>query len=178
VPDAAVRALDPKDRRLRVLGELPPAAKRPEPASVIQKLIDADARAQGAPGFGVEVDGEFVHVFPRKVRDTTGRWTDVSSVLSTRISLDEKDRTLDETLRAITGAILQQRGVTIRLMSGPMRLMLRHRVTLGGTDVSARELLARALLSTGLKLTWRILYSPGQRLYALNILSSTRTPGQ
>ena len=90
--------------------------------------------------------------------------------LSTKISLPVSSRTLGDTINAILGAATEKCKVPAQVATGPSpRVMAGDIVTVGGDEITARELLRQSLDQTGRTWLWSMLYEPTYGEYYLNI---------
>jgi hypothetical protein len=155
---------------------IPADARGPNEMAVLGDLLDA-YHASAYPGvFGLVRTGPIVHVVPTMRKNVSGELEAQSSLLDTRISLTDADRTAYEALIAIVEAVSDAAGADVGPGVGPgmvpTNLFLTTRVRVGAKDEPARTVLLRLLdaTSTQVKLSWKLLRDqtpPG--MYALNI---------
>lgn len=181
-----VRALIPKGGSVVLRGNLSALVSSPTDAiPLLQPLLDDHVRA-GNPGeFALVQSGDGVVIVPTKVRDANGILLADQSPLEVRISFPELQRTDLETLDAICGTILANSGKKVMVATTPF-IGLRssgargsYYVTIGANNEPARSVLQRTLAGLQwpdprtqgsiLKMGWRLLYDPGQKVYALNV---------
>jgi hypothetical protein len=133
--------------------------------------------------------GDGVVIVPTKVRDANGILSPDKSPLEVSISLPTQERTAKEAMDAICAAILANSGKKVVMGQEPFSTGLRstdargaksaYYVTIGATNEPARSVLQRTLASLEWanprikspipKMAWRLLYDPGERVYALNV---------
>jgi hypothetical protein len=164
------KALTAKGGHLEINYVLSQVTGKPESTqALLQQVLDA-AAAAGHPGrFQIKQTGRFFHVVPRQVKNSRGEWVDQNSILDLPISFPERQRTVFETLETILKAVSQEAGIRVGVGTAPMNTLIRIQTTQGASSEIARDVLIRTLESTKHKLSWRLLYSPGQKLYALNL---------
>jgi hypothetical protein len=137
--------------------------------SVLNKVV-ADYHTSANPGqFSVydEGAGRFALV-GQMVKNDDGRMESTSPILDTRINLPQQERTLQQTIELVLGNVSFKSKQPIILSSGPAKVMFEARVTVGGEDRRARDLLRQAFDQTGLGLRWTCLYEPTFRKYHFN----------
>jgi hypothetical protein len=101
------------------------------------------------------------------VRDETGALRGVSPLLDNHISLTAAPRTVEDTIEAIRTALESATGK--KVLDGDFSHSIFHtRASVGGEDVSARELLEQALASTGRPLQYDLFYDADTDQYILN----------
>lgn len=164
------RALIPKGGSLEITYQTPPGPVKPdEIRSVIQKLLDAHAKKNNPGRFRVLQEGEMFHVIPIQARGSSGSLVTVNSILDMPISFPEQERPVMETLEIIANSVSKARGIKLITGTVPMNLLFRTSSRQGATNEKARDALISALKATNTKLSWRILYDPGIKWYALNV---------
>jgi hypothetical protein len=146
---------------------------------VLEALIIAHQYSRNAGVFRLEQDGGIFHVVPAAVKDKTGNIVDQHSILETRITLAESERNILELLRAVLDAVDRGLGDTVgKIMLGASPLLTQVRVRERFVDESARDVIVRVLNATGRQYSWRLLYEPGIRSYALNLYEVTPAGSQ
>jgi len=91
--------------------------------------------------------------------------------LSTKISLPVSQRTLGDTIDAILDAATEKTKIPAQVGTGPsQRVMQGDVVTVGGNNITARELLRQSLDQTGRTWLWSMLYEPTYGKYYFNIM--------
>jgi len=96
--------------------------------------------------------------------------TQRNAFLSTRISLPTAPRTLDATIQAILSAVTETANIHAQIGSGPTPQFLQTIVTIGGSNVAARDLLRESLDQSGRTWLWSMLFEPTYGTYYLNVL--------
>jgi len=117
--------------------------------------------------FRVQRDASAIHVIPTQIRNATGEWTPVQSVLDAPISLQKEGNGV-ELLDAITEAIGKVTGQRVLVGTIPVSLFMHYHGVLNASG-SARDALLQLFESTGAKMSWNLLYGPDLKAYALNI---------
>lgn len=148
----------------------PPDASESVVAGAVASIVD-QYNSTGYPGRFRTIQSEhFVHVIPIAVLGVDGAMRTIVPVLDTPISISsEKGRNLFNGLRTIFAAITDVTGQRINIGTVPTNLFMQSAMEAGASNVPARELIVRALRATGRDLSWRLLYAPDERFYALNI---------
>lgn len=131
-----------------------PAAER----RVLEKIV-SDYNRGGNPGdFVVRKlsDGSF-DVVGTSIHNKSGGEVPITPILDTRISIPRVVRGCAVALNAILEAL----PVRAEVSAGPTNIMLGGSVTVGGTEIPARQLLMQVIDSWGAKWVWRLTYIPG-----------------
>lgn len=142
-----------------VLGDL-----RARELEVLRKIV-SDYNASGNPGkFTVRQlpDGNF-DVVGVATRDNSGAEVAITPILDTRVSVPVAPQTLDATLDAIWGALSGRIGGGLGGGYPPMGFT----ITVGGSNVPARDLLMQVVQQLGGNWAWELGYDtrPKQRKY-------------
>jgi len=165
-----LRALIPKRGSLEIDYYVSPGPTRSdEIRSVIQKILDTHAEKNYPGRFRLQQDGEVFHVIPMQVRDRYGRLVSVGSILDTPISFPAQELTGLKALELITNAVSRARRITFGVGTVPTNLLDHTSIRRGANNEKARDVLIDVLKATNAKLSWRILYDPGIKWYALNL---------
>lgn len=166
------RALDPKGGRLEISYFVSSATGKPEnPGALLQMLLNAHAATANPGRFELRQTGQVFHVIPSQAKDVRGMWARQSSILDIPITFPEKERSVFETLEIITRALSSATQIKVVIGAIPLNLFARHRTTLSASNTPAREALLKTLESANQKFSWRLLYDPGMKLFALNVRS-------
>jgi len=110
-----------------------------------------------------------LHVVPLSIRNAGGDWVESSSILRHRISITPADRNAVEMLNEICEALSRAAGSKVGFASGPLRALYASRTSQGANNEPARDVLMRTLEGAGGSMTWKLLFAPDVRMYALNI---------
>ncbi len=140
--------------------------------TVLQKVVD-DYNATKNPGRFELIknsDGTFV-VVGVQVADELGNGETTKPILDTQITLPSQTRSGWDTLSAILQAIHAATGKKVAYVGISNNLFINSKMTVGGTDVAARSLLASTVsqLGTPFVLFWNLLYDHDTDMYLLNI---------
>ncbi len=143
----------------------------PDPARVVQNLLDAQAARNNGGRFRLESKGKIMHVIPTAIKNSNGALVPQPSVLDTVISAPAKERTVYEKLESICAAIHRATGIPVILGTIPEGWFRRERDQQGVASQKARDALVNtfATMDYGTDLSWRLLYDPGDKMYVLNI---------
>lgn len=157
----------PKAGRLAFDG--PADGSREAAAAAVRAALGAYAAGDPAARFALREDAGLLQVVPLETRDATGRAVAATSALDARIALAPKPRTaleaLDEILERLSAAL----GQPVGRGAAPLAALAGRKIALSAEGEPAREVLARLVAATGMRLSWRLLYDPGLREYALNL---------
>lgn len=169
-PGQAPRVLVPKGGTLVFEYDSGSDSSPPDANLIMQQLLAAHAVSGHAGTFGIETGTDVIHVFPTAGRDVSGRITAQKSVLDEVINLPAQERTGLQTLEALCAAVSKATGQRVVVGTIPDRLFDQYK------DRKERKLKARDALvqlleeaRNGARLSWRLLYDPGLKIYALNI---------
>jgi hypothetical protein len=166
------RALAPKGGRLEVDYFVSPVTGKPEnPGALLQLLLNAHAASANPGRFELKQTGQIFHVIPSQIKDASGRWVHQTSILDIPITFPEKERSVFETLETVTRSLSSASQMRIVIGTIPLNLFVRLRTTQSASSEPAREALIRTLESTNRKFSWRLLYDPGMKMFALNVRS-------
>jgi hypothetical protein len=136
---------------------------------LVQKLLDTHAEKNNPGRFRLLQEGEILHIVPMQVRDSSGYFVNIDSILDIPISFPEQERKVSTTLELITNAVSQIKGIKFVIGMVPLNLLDRTSFSRGSNNEKARDVLVRALKATNGKLSWSILYDPGLKWYVLNV---------
>ena len=152
--------------------EFPSGAADEEKA--LQLIVDSYNRS-GNPGrFELrKSETQKFSVVGVEARDRRGELSHQRPVFDLPITLATGRRTASETLHLICRKIAAQRGVAVAVGISPRKVLDQTPVRVGGTNVSARDLLLQTLTATRSAFYWRLLFDPNSNSYVLDI---HRTP--
>jgi hypothetical protein len=164
------RALIPKRGHLEITYQISPGPiKSNDIRLVVQKLLDTHADKNNPGRFRLLQEGEMLHIIPMQVRDSSGYFVSIDSILDTTISFPAQERKVSTTLKLITNTVSQVKGVKFVIGMAPLNLLDRTSFNRGANNEKARDVLISALKTTNSKLSWRIFYDPGMKWYILNL---------
>jgi hypothetical protein len=104
-----------------------------------------------------------------EARDRHGQISHQRVLFDIPITLATRSRTASDTVRLICRQITAQRGVAVTVGVSPRKVLDQTTLTVGGTNMSARDLLLRTLAATRRTLYWRLLFDPNSKGYFLDI---------
>lgn len=142
---------------------------------ILRKVI-RDYNATENPGkYVLRVGpGEFT-VVGTEVRDDEGSLQKITPILDTPISVDALPRSATEALDTILQALSSASGRRVILMSLPNNLFKDTQVTLGGHNVTARELLLELFHEIQRPLQYDLGFDPDHSsVYILNVSMATK----
>ena len=147
----------------------PRSVPPPRPIDIVQLVLDNYAK-NGNPGvFRVkENDGAF-QIIPAMIIDSRGRALEAVPILDAHISFPSYERNGFDTLQTIANAVSLSAGIKVNFGLAPYKWLMQQKLTIGANNEVARDVLLRALDSTGAKLIWWLLYDPHNRSYGLSI---------
>jgi hypothetical protein len=158
---------------------LSPARRLPDPAAVIQNLIDQHKAASHPGEFKlVAREGQYF-ILPNRVRDASGQWIPATSPMDTRITLPAADRTAADFVKQFCDTLSQSTGIRVELFDAPINYILQTHTTVGANGETARDVFVRML--NGLqwsdkriaaqvrtrKLSYKMIYIPAMKEYML-----------
>jgi hypothetical protein len=178
-PGEAPKVLVPRGGALEIAYDVTADTNEPTDRRVVlNELLNVqNARDKGGK-FRLEMNGDYAHVIPIAVKDVRGEWVKQESMLDAMISISTEERTGLEKLKGICKAISEATKSRVTIGNFPTNLFLQYRDREGAERERARDVLAKQLerVSSGgrnlawqANLSWRLLYDPGKKAYALNI---------
>lgn len=142
-----------------------------DPLMLLRRLVFAYHRDIGAASFKVgKSDGAF-HIIPVTVRGNSGKQVLVTPPLNVVITLSSKVRTAFEELEEICATVSELAHSRLVVGTIPIGMFSKSLGKRGTSRITARHALDDLLEKTGngVKLSWRLLYGPDTKMYALNI---------
>jgi len=141
------------------------------PATVVQKLLDAQAARDNGGRFRLETNGQVMHVIPTAIKNSYGELVQQESALDTIISLPSGERTVLQKLESICAAISRKINIPVEMGSVPEHWFHQHRDQKGATNQRARDILINTFetMGYGTDLSWWLYYSPTFKKYLLHI---------
>jgi hypothetical protein len=147
---------------------LPTGTSVQQEVTAVQGAVANYNASQGAATFAVEQNA-LVHVVPQQVLDPSGRFVPVTPLLDTRVTLEAKPRNAMQLIEEVAKAVSNTTGQTIGMGTMPFMALARQEITTGADNEPARNVLEKVLAGNSMKLTWRLLYDPGIKVYYLNM---------
>jgi hypothetical protein len=148
--------------------EFPSAA--PVEEKILQLAVDAYNRSENPGRFELRSGKPGAYfVVGVKARDAHGQIASQPALFDEPITLTGQQRTAFDTVNMICREVAAQRGIAITLGVFPQRVLAGLSVTVGGTKVSARDLLLQTLTAMNRPFYWRLLFDPSSKGYFLDI---------
>ena len=143
--------------------------------AVLQKII-TDYNRSGNPGKFRLVDegGGRYAIVGAQVKDGGGGDRPATAILDTPISIPSETRSGYQTVRVVVDALSDASGVKVHLGLLADNVLYPSRVTAGGANIRARDLLLQTLNATQYAMDWQLLFDAGGRAYYLSILGASR----
>ena len=112
-----------------------------------------------------------MHVIPTAINNSAGKLASQESLLNAIITLPAEERTVYKKLESLCAAISRANNIRVELGTIPTNLFYQHQDQQGAVSQRARDVLVNtfATMNNGANLSWRLLYDPGFKTYALNI---------
>jgi hypothetical protein len=139
--------------------------------ATLQAVLESHAVLASGGRFRVEQAGSIYHVVPTAVRDASGEWADQASVLDALITIPPQELGGIEILTVILEKVTEAAGVRVVMGTIPLNVLINYRGRIEVYAEPARGVLAKALQGIDESLTWRLLYGPDVKYYALNLRS-------
>lgn len=160
-----------------------PALKSPDEAppaeESLKRMVEAYNHSGGPGQFELRngADGAF-SIVGVAARDEKGTVSPQKILLDTVLTIPADKRTIDETLDILCRKLTDATHIPVTMGITPRNLLEHTYVSAGGTNLSARILLAQALAAAGRPMYWRLLFDPNSKGYVLNIhgLAGKRAP--
>lgn len=137
-----------------------PNADQPQAEEVLAALV-RDYNSVNEDRFRLLRTGNFFHVVPSVSGDRNGQPTERQSRLDVRVTFPNSDRSVLETVELVVAQVRERTGAPLSVARLPTRLLSQKKLRTGATNEPARDVLVRALTSTGRELSWRIPCDPG-----------------
>lgn len=141
-----------------------------EELQVLDKIV-SDYDAGGNPGKFVvraQMDGTYAVIGVSTEADN-GSTVSASPYLDTPISITTAARSAQATLELILSAVSAKTGIVGHIGGGPLNLLLSTNLSVGGTDVPARDLLIDVFQAVGFKTSWDLWFLPNLQEYSLRL---------
>lgn len=146
------------------------ASASPDEEKTLRQMIDSYNKSKNPGHFELRhtADGVF-HVVGVAGRNDKGELVEQKAPFDLPLTLAKQEQTIDETMAQICAEVSKQSRSQVVLAISPRRILLRNRVSVGGSKVEARELLVQSLLAAHEKLYWRLLFDPTSKSYYLDL---------
>ena len=143
---------------------------------VLTKIVSDYNQIENPGKFVVrkQTDGSYT-IIGISVEDINGEAIRVHPILDTPISVSSATRSAGATINLILEALTAQGGTKVSFGIGPLNLLVRSQVTVGGTNVSARGLLLQTIAGIEpAKLVWELLYDTDGKTYYFSLIPKQR----
>jgi hypothetical protein len=137
-----------------------PNANQPQAEEVLAALV-RDYNMVNYDRFRLLRTGTFFHVVPSVSNNENGQPTERQSRLDVRVTIPDADRSVRETVELVVAQVRERTGAPLVVGRLPTNLLSQKKLRTGATKEPARDVLVRALTSTGRDLSWRIPCDPG-----------------
>ena len=170
------RALFPRGGLLAISFEVPGVGQPPakEKAREIVTNVLNTYEKNGFPGrYRLEVSKNgIMHVIPTEMKNREGVWSPVVPILDREIKLEaQPNSNADQVIGRIIRTLSQSTG--FRIIDGPVADNKMHQTKITSAVAlqgSARDVIDSVAIESGAALGWLLLYDPGLKWYALNIV--------
>jgi hypothetical protein len=141
---------------------------------VLEKIV-ADYNTSAGPGYFQleQLSARHFSVVGRGSKTSSGHPIQKPAILDTLVTIPAEERTLGETLQLICQQVTKTTGTKLELFPSAGNI-LNASVTIGGSDVAARQLIAQAFAATRARISVDTLYSIFLDSYALNYQPTMR----
>jgi hypothetical protein len=143
----------------------------PDELGAVEALLKSYNASRGGNAFAVVQGAGLLHVVPQHTTGLSGNLEPVKPVLDTVITVEPKERTAGALLEEVCKKISIATNTHVVIGTVSQNLLHRMKTSIGGSGKTARSILERWILETRAPLSWRLLYSPDLKDYALNIRS-------
>lgn len=141
---------------------------------VLDKIV-SDYNVSGNPGQFVvraQMDGSCA-VLGAEVGES-GLSASPGSILNTPITLATAARSAANTLTLILGSISSTTGIAVGQGYSPLNLLQQSQVSIGGSDVPARNLLMELFEAMQVKMSWDLWWEPNMQTFLLRLRPAVR----
>jgi hypothetical protein len=137
-----------------------PNADRSRAEDVLAAVIRDYNKAGNNDAFRLVRTGKVFHVVPSVSDNKLGLPTNRESRLDVRVTIPDAERSVLQTLELILAHVGELTGVPTLVATVPHNFLAQKKVRTGATNERARDVLVRALASTGRDLSWRLNCGP------------------
>jgi hypothetical protein len=146
------------------------SANAAEEEKTLELIVDSYNRSNNPGRFELrKSEQRNFSVVGVEARDVHGQMSHQRVLFDVPITLATRSRTASETVRLICRQIAAQRGVAVTVGISPRNVLDQNVLTVGGTNVSARDLLLRTLTAMRRTMYWQLLFDPNSKGYFLDI---------
>jgi hypothetical protein len=155
-------------------GELNLEFNQDDPLEVVlSQVLSESEQVTTSATFRIEQANRIIHIIPHSMKGPTGETTAVRSILEAPVQLPAKERTGMQMLEAWRESVTTNSKKRVIIGAAPFKLLLSYKDDKGLSSQNARDALTEILMRSGkdAKLSWQLLYDPGQKVYAINVHS-------
>jgi hypothetical protein len=137
----------------------------------LRQIISDHTRISSSTTFRTEETNGIIHVIPSSIKGPAGETIRVQSILDVPVQLPAQERNGMELLEAWAATVSTNSKTKILIGGAPTNTVLPYKDDQGLSSPNARDALTEILSRIGKlkKLSWQLLYSPGQQTYFMNI---------
>jgi len=173
-PNAAAsdrRVLVPRGGLLQFTYKTSPDTGQPsDMADALAAILEANDWADFGGRFEIRQSGDVFHVIPVQVRDAEGQWVHQGSILDTPITISPRQLNGYEALELILEKVSDATGIRVASTGGRfLNTLMPYTGRIEAQNEPARDVLLRTLHAVSERFTWRLLFGPDVRYYALNL---------
>jgi hypothetical protein len=145
-------------------------ASTPDQGKTLRLIVDAYNRSKNPGRFELRRTAqEDFYIVGTAARNEAGTISSQEPLLDVVITLTSQERTVADTLDLLSHAVAAQGHTTIVMGILPRNILEHTTATIGGTKISARELLIACLKATHRNLYWRLLFDSSAKGFFLDI---------
>jgi len=141
----------------------------PDELGAVEALVKSYNESHRGFEFAVVRGASLLQGVPRKARGLSGNLEPVKPVLDTVITIEPRERTSEALLEEVLKKVSIATNTHVVFGTVPYNLLHRSKTSIGGSGKTARSILEQWILEEDAGLSWRLLYSPDEKDYALNI---------
>jgi hypothetical protein len=145
-------------------------ASAPGEEKTLRLIVDAYNQSKNPGRFNLRrTAGGDIYIVGTAAHNEAGAISSQEPLLDTTITLGSEERTVADTIDLLCQAVGAQGHTTIVVGVVPKNILEHTSATIGGTKISARELLDQCLKATHRNLNWRLLFDSASKGYFLDI---------
>lgn len=146
------------------------AESTPDEEKTLHLVVDAYNHSRNPGQFELRHDAQSnFDIVGMAAHDEKGTIAEQQVLLDRPVTLPSEERTIVDTINAIFQTIALQSHTAATLGVYPRSLLGHTPVKVGGTKITARELLRQSLQGSHRKFYWRLLFDPASRGYFLDL---------
>jgi hypothetical protein len=158
---ASQRTLVPKGGSLTFT--LP--SEDPDELGAVEALLKSYNESHRGFEFAVVQGAGLLHVVPRQARGLSGNLEPVKPVLDTLITIEPKERTSEAFIEEVLKKISIATNTHVAMGTISFNMLTRTKTSIGGSGRTAQSILEQWMLERRARLSWRLLYSPDDKVY-------------